>query len=505
MINLLAALAAFLALIVVSAFLSRKAKLPYTLVLVFLGVGVTGLSAFGLLGQGFVANSINSIFSQTNSAYNTLVRDGIFVGLVVPPLIFAAMIHVRTSNLRVVVRPAVLLATVGVIIATLVVGVFLWYFGGLSPFVSFLIGAILAPTDVVTVLEVFQRVRAPPELTTLMDLEAALNDATAIGVFTVIITSASVPGFPILGSLVNVIVRLGGGAVVGLVVGFAAETVASQLKDRVLVTILTISVVYGAYALSSGLGVSGLVAVAVAGLYFGNLTLATWIGPTTRNSIVAFWEVAAFLGTSVAFLYIGFQVNITAFFESIPLIALAFLATTLSRAATVYPILTMFQKLGAKWPMSWSSVSFLGGMRGALSIALASSVGASLVISGSDTLLLNSIVLGVAFLSLTIQVPLLYRFVRRRFEAEQKVSRDELEKAMDDAMAGIARSQLARHSGTISEQEFVGQVEQRLASLNEAFQVLASTVETRQMLRLRASQLYRVIVRQRQDSHDGDT
>jgi Na+:H+ antiporter len=502
MINPLDVLAAFLALIIISALLATKSKLPYTLVLVFIGIGFTGLSAFGLLGGGLIAASVNSIYSQINSAYLVLVDNGIFVGLVVPPLIFAAMIHVRSVDFRAVIRPATALATVGVLIATFVGGGLLWYFAGLTPIVSLLIGAILAPTDVVTVLEVFQRVRAPSELTTMLDLEAALNDATAIVVFTVIITSASLPGFPILSSIVTFLVKLGGGVLVGLAVGFAAETVASQLQDRVIVTILTVSVVYGTYAVSTGLGVSGLVAVAVAGLFFGNLTLEAWLGPSIRNSVVAFWEVAAFLGTSVAFLFIGFQVDITTFFQSIPLIAFAFLTTTVSRAATVYPILAAFRRLGAGW--SWASVTFLGGMRGALSIALASSVGTSLLISTSDIRTINSLVLGVAFLSLTIQIPLLYRFVRRRFEKEQKVTKEDMENAMGKAIDEIVKSQLARRSGLISEEEFIAQVEERLALLNESFEELASTVETRRLLRARASQLYRSVVRRRLQGQDDD-
>lgn len=497
MVNLLVVLAAFLALVVFSAFLSRKAKLPYTLVLVFMGIGVAGLSAFGLQGQGLVSVSIKSIFSQIGAAYTALVADGIFVGLVVPPLIFAAMIHVRAADLRAVARPAVLLATVGVLVATFVGGILIWYFAGLSPTVSFLIGAILAPTDVVTVLEVFQRVRVSSELTALMDVEAALNDATAIAVFTLILASASLPGFPVFGSLLALLVKLGGGALLGLVVGFAAETIASQLEDRVLVTTLTIFVVYGTYALSTGLGVSGLVAVAVAGLYFGNLSLETWIGPAVRNSIVGFWDVAAFLGTSVAFLFIGFQVSIINFFQSIPLIGLAFLAMTVSRALTVYPTIAVFNWRGAKWPLSWSNVSFLGGMRGALSIALAASVGVSAVISAEDIQTINSVVLGVAFLSLAIQVPVLYRFVRTRFEKEQRVTKDDLEKSVDEAIQGMVLSLQARGSGTITEEEFVAQVEERMISLNESMRDLAATVETRRLLRARTSQLYRSITRRR--------
>jgi CPA1 family monovalent cation:H+ antiporter len=70
------------------------------------------------------------------------------------------------------------------------------------------------------------------------------------------------------------------------------------------------------------------------------------MGSATRNTIKTFWEVVAFLANYIAFLFIGFQTNLLTLSESIGLIAVAFLAVTIARAATVYPILAFFDRRG---------------------------------------------------------------------------------------------------------------------------------------------------------------
>ncbi len=96
--------------------------------------------------------------------------------------------------------------------------------------------------------------------------------------------------------------------------------------------------------------------------------------PATREAVEIFWQIAAFIGNSVAFLLIGFEANIVTFPQSVLLILAAFLAVTASRAFTVYPILAFYRKISGKMTGVWSNVAMLGGVRGALSIALAATI-----------------------------------------------------------------------------------------------------------------------------------
>jgi NhaP-type Na+/H+ or K+/H+ antiporter len=99
--------------------------------------------------------------------------------------------------------------------------------------------------------------------------------------------------------LVSVAFTLGAGALIGLGVAFAGKILSSLVEDRIAETILTIAVVYGSYAFATGIGASGLIAVAVAGLYFGNYTIRTAMEPATREAVQIFWQIAAFIGNSM--------------------------------------------------------------------------------------------------------------------------------------------------------------------------------------------------------------
>ncbi len=299
---------------------------------------------------------------------------------------------------------------------------------------SFLFAALIAPTDVVTVLEVFRHVKVPSKLATLLDTEATFNDATAIIVFTIILSTIGLQKINVLGSLTNFAFTLGAGVLIGLGVAFAGEILSSLIEDRVAETILTIAVVYGSYAFASGIGASGLIAVAVAGLYFGNFTIRTAMEPATREAVEIFWQIAAFIGNSVAFLLIGFEANIVTFPQSILLILAAFLAVTASRAFTVYPILAFYRKISGKMTGVWSNVAMLGGVRGALSIALAATITASAVVSVADLHTIDTMVFGVAFISIMVQVPLLFRYAKRVMPQVEAFTQTEL----DDEFARLS-------------------------------------------------------------------
>jgi len=407
--------------------------------------------------------------------------------------LFEAMIHIKSNDLRAVIKPAFVLATVGVVISTLVVGFILWKIAGLPYLVSFLFAAIISPTDVATVLEVFRNAKVPSKLSTLMDTEAAFNDATGIGVFTIILASTTFGRVSLISATSSFVILFAGGALVGLVIAFLAEVLSSLLSDKLTQTILTISAVYGSYALASSFGVSGLVAVAIVGLYFGNYTTRTTLGPSTRETINLFWQIAAFLGNSIAFLFIGFSTDVYRLASSIGLIILAYLAVTAARVATVYPILTIFDRFDEKIPLNWRNVSMLGGMRGALSIALAVSIPA-IAISASDESRITTLVLGVAFISITIQAALLYRYIKRRFPAEQQASVENLNARLSKSESAIGSLEKLRSEGGISDEEYAAQLDSDREELQAIMKELNMNSDPRSILRKRATRLYSSII-----------
>jgi CPA1 family monovalent cation:H+ antiporter len=212
--------------------------------------------------------------------------------------------------------------------------------------------------------------------------------------------------------------------------------------------------------------------------------------PASREAVTTFWAIAAFLGNSVAFLIIGFQTNIITLSQSILIIVAAFTAVTIARAATVYPILGVFNKFGDKISMVWRNVAMLGGVKGALSIALAATITTSAVISLGDIQTINTMVLGVAFISIVFQVPLLFRYVRKRLPQTDTVSETEIDEQFEMIASHVEELRRLKSEGKISNEEFTKKIEANKKKLDELIAKSPITVETRKIILARASALY---------------
>ncbi|MDG6998868.1 MAG: sodium:proton antiporter [Nitrososphaerota archaeon] len=484
----------FLAILLVASLISIKSKLPYTIVLVFIGIGLVFLlSNSFLLSSSLIGTALSQIKDYTLTIGSSQGGQ-LFIGLIVPPLIFQAMIHIKSSDLRLILQPAFVLATIGVAIATLVVGVIIWLVTPLGLFVSFLFAAIVSPTDTATVLEIFRRIKVPSKLATLLETEAAFNDATGIIIFTIIVTSITASRLPLFTAALTFLLLFGGGVAVGFGIGFVAELIVSVVTDRLTEIILTIVVVYGSYVTATALGFSGLIAVSVAGLYFGNYTIKTAITPSNREAVRIFWEIAAFIGNSVAFLFIGLRTDLLKISQSLELIVIAYLVVIAARAATVYPILTIFDKIGKRvessFPMKWRNVAMIGGMRGALSIALSAAVFSYPVISETNSDTISTLVLGVAFTSIIAQGAFLSSYTKRTFPEEEKKQEEEFTARLAKAASAIDSLQKMRREGNVTNEEYQLQLETNRDSLAEMLAQLETTIGPTDILKTRASRLY---------------
>ncbi|HEY9760076.1 MAG TPA: sodium:proton antiporter [Oculatellaceae cyanobacterium] len=487
-------IAAFLLLVVITALISMRLKIPYTLILVLLGVMTTATLTMLSVGGGPFQQQASGLIKQIQDTYQAITSggtEGLFVGLILPPLLFEAMIHIRSDDLKTVLRPALALATVGVIIATVVCGVVLWLGFGLSPYVSFLFAAIIAPTDVVTVLEVFRRVKVPSKLATLLQTESAFNDAPAIVIFTMILAYAGMQTVTPMQATISFAYILGVGALIGLVVAFVGELLSSMFEDPVVETILAIVVVYGSFALADGLGASGLVAVSVAGLYYGIYTMRTAMDESERESVKRFWQVIAFIGNTVAFLLIGFEVDLFTLPTSILLILVAFIAVTLGRVATVYPIIHFFRKtLGEEHTKVWSRVAMLGGVRGAVSIVLTTTIAATVMLSEGDVTLIKTMVFGVAFISILIQVPMLLRYVRKNFAEPEKAISLELNEQFEKMQQTIVELNKLRAEGQINHEDYEAHIEDIKSELDEVISKSSASVPTKKIIQERSAAFF---------------
>jgi CPA1 family monovalent cation:H+ antiporter len=321
-----------------------------------------------------------------------LVLGGLAVGLVpgtprveldpdvvllifLPPLVYYASFYMSPREMRVHARDIGGLA-VGLVLTTMVLVAVVAHelVGHLSWAEAFVLGAIVAPTDPAAATAVFGRLRAPQQLTTIVEGESLINDGTALVALRVAVGaiggsfSLGSAGLEFLGSAV-------GGVLIGLVAGWLVSHVRERLEDPPVEITLSLFTPYLAYLPAEHAGASGVLAAVTTGLYIGFRAPAGMFTATTRLQATAFWDVLVFLLNALLFLLVGLQIRPVV--DALGNRSVGFLAG--AAALTVVTVLLtrvlwffvaggLAKTKGERIVLGWS------GMRGAVSLAMALSL-----------------------------------------------------------------------------------------------------------------------------------
>lgn len=393
------------------ALLSRRLGIPY----------VTGLVIAGL--------PINELFSRRVGLDPYLVLN-----LFLPILIFEAGINTDVSRLRNTFKPIALLAGPGAILSTAIIAVLLKFGLGLAWIPALFLGAILANTDTVSMIAVFNDIPVPARLSTIVEGETLFNDAAALVSFNLILKIYSTGSLTFLAGIQEVLFVAIGGSLVGLVLGYLSVPIFSRLNDPLSSLLLTVAVALGTFQAGQFLGVSGAVAVVVAGLIFGNLGLARTNSAGDRLTLLSFWEYASFGVNSFIFLLIGIELNPTTLFKILPAVLLAVLAYQAGRVLTVYPLLAGLRWFDRPIPLRWQHLLFIGNIKGSLSMALALSLPTNL--PGREYLI--ALAYGCVLVSLVGQGLSLPWLVKRLKLAKFSENRQQIEELQAQLITGKA-------------------------------------------------------------------
>ncbi len=441
-INLLVAIVLLLLLVASAvAVAARHLRIPYTVGLVLIGLAIAFFSP--ALFTGETGSTIKQLL---DISHNPLIPE-IILGLLVPPLVFEAAYHIRVDDLKQDFWLIALLAIPGVVMTTLLVGALVTWGSSLAPDgtritlkVAMVFGALVAATDPVAVVALFRRIGGPKRLQVLLEGESLFNDGTAIVMFYIMLAVAGVGGLggmgqgevTLLTDVTNFIRVAGGGAIVGIVLGLLSSQVISRIDDPLVETTLTTVLAFGSYLVAEQLHFSGILAVVAAGIVNGNV-YSKGLSPTSRVVVFNFWEYLAFGANSIIFLLIGLAIDLQLLIQNWQAIAIAILAVLLSRAVSIYG----FSIFGRRIPGKWKHVLYWGGLRGAITLALALSI-PNIGLVGQQRFLLQSMAFGVVLFTLLVQGFTMDGLVKRLKLITRTPMQDEYERRHARFVAGRA-------------------------------------------------------------------
>ena len=450
---------------------SEQFLLVEELVIIMLFVAVlVGLVAHRLRIPYTIGLVLVGLLMTLRGAVEITISPTLILGLLVPPLIFEAAFHLNLRDLRLNLVPITILAVPGVLLTTLLVGGIVALGAGIALPIALVFGAIVSATDPVSVVALFRKLGVPKRLSVLLEGESLFNDGTAIVVFQLVLTIAvaGAGSFNLANGLIDFLVIAGGGLVVGLLLGTLVSELIKRIDDYLIETTLTSLLAFGSFLVAELLGVSGVLAVVAAGLVNGNIG-PRGMSPTTRIVVFNFWEYAAFLANTFVFLLIGLQIDLPALFQSWQPILWAIIAISIARAVSIYGL----SRIGHNIPLKWQHVLYWGGLRGAISLALALSLPAQL---GSASNQIQVMTFGVVLFTLLVQGLTMKPLVRRlgiiERRSEQKEEYERRHARAVASRAGYEHLQRRHQLGMLSDHTW-----QRIAPLlQERARSLAGTV-----------------------------
>jgi CPA1 family monovalent cation:H+ antiporter len=385
----------------------RTLKLPQTIALTVMGLAVSILVLV-----------IDAVFPDAHidraaaDFMDNIDFRAALLNVMLSFLLFAGALGIDLKEMRRGEWLIAALSTAGVLISTAVVGAGFWaitrFFGLEVPFAWCLVfGALISPTDPVAVMALLQGSAAPSMLKTTVASESLFNDGVAVVVFVIALgVAASGESFSLVHGVELFVVEAGGGAVLGLALGAIGFYMMRRTGDYGTVVLISLALTMAGYAVATPIGVSGPVAMAVAGVLVGNFAVKRAMTDSTREHFLGFWDLVERILNSALFLLIGLQ-GVT-LLERWGLLAVGLACVPLvliARAVSVLPPLEIWRRLVVlrqAFPiLTW------GGLRGGLCIAMALSLPKSpvrdIVLASTYVVVLFSVIVQGLTMNLVIR------------------------------------------------------------------------------------------------------
>lgn len=357
----------FFTVAVFSSVLLKKIRFPYTIGLVIIGI------LFGVIAKELHY----SILDHWN------LTPEIILYLMLPTLIYDAAINMDLKALRRNIVPILLMAVFGLLISAGIIGGLLSTLTTMGIGAALLFGALISATDPVAVIALFSEIGAPRRLVTLVDGESIFNDATAIVLFTIVLSTVTggvhTVGELFLSSFLRFLLVLPGGLLIGSIIGtIGGLIVRHQKNNATLQIIISLIMAYVSFITADLLHVSGVISTLAAGIMVSLLS-SNGLKHENRYFMNHFWDFFSFVVNSFVFLMLGLTEaysfsNPKTLYQSLQLLLIVIPAVTVARAAGIYLLLPLYNRFAkskkSRIPFSFQTVLFWGGLRGAVPVAL---------------------------------------------------------------------------------------------------------------------------------------
>ena len=297
-------------------------------------------------------------------------------------LLFAGALHVHLEELIKQKWVVAILASVGVLTSTFLVGyvaffIFGWIGLDIPLIYCLLFGSLISPTDPIAVLGILKTVGAPKSLETKIAGESLFNDGVAVVIFLVLLNIAGISGHGDGHSEVSAMSIAGlfaqealGGAIFGLAIGYIAYRMLASIDNYQVEILLTLALVFGGYALASALHLSGPIAIVVAGLLIGNDGRKHAMSDKTREHLDNFWELIDEILNAMLFVLIGLEVLVLTFNPSYLWAGLIMIPVVLAIRFISVGIPVSLLRIHRTFTPKIVRILTWGGLRGGISIAL---------------------------------------------------------------------------------------------------------------------------------------
>ncbi len=341
---------------------SRMIKLPFTIMLVLIGVIIAGTAPYG------------PEWYQRIAGFQ--VSPDIILFVFLPTLIFESAYSLDARQLRDNIWPILTLAVPGLLLSTVLIGSAMHFIAGIPFSVALLLGAILSATDPVAVIALFKQLGAPKRLTILVEGESLFNDATAL-VLSKILVAVVIAGYATvdhaLNGVMTFLVVFIGGIVVGVVMAWLVGLLMGMVESDPFIEVsLSTVLAYSSFIVAEHyFHVSGVMAVVAAAVVMGSWG-RTKISPSVAGFLHHYWEFLAYIANALIFILVGLSIELGALTANFGLFAILIGAMLVSRGIVIYGLVPLLERMPNANPISraYQTVMYWGGLRGAIALAI---------------------------------------------------------------------------------------------------------------------------------------